>query len=71
VGRMKFKVIVDFQEINMIEINVKNPESAANAVLKLFKEGRLSPQINEVAVFDIKDELGFEPPLYVLHPNNG
>jgi hypothetical protein len=68
---MKFKVIVDFQEINMIEINVKNPESAANAVLKLFKEGRLSPQINEVAVFDIKDELGFEPPLYVLHPNNG
>jgi hypothetical protein len=68
---MKFKVIVDFQEINMIEINVKNPESAANAVLKLFKEGRLSPQINEVAVFDIKDEFGFEPPLYVLRPNNG
>jgi hypothetical protein len=65
---MKFKVIVDFQEIHMIEINVKDPESAANAVLKLFKEGRLSPQINEIAVCDIEDEFGFEPPLYVLNP---
>jgi len=65
---MKFKVLVNFQEIHMIEINVDNPESAANAVLKLFKEGRLSLQINEITVCDIEDEFGFEPPLYVLNP---
>jgi len=66
---MQFKVVVDFCEINMIEINVEDPESAANAVLKLFKEGRLKPQINEIAVFDIEDEFGFEPPIYVFQPS--
>jgi hypothetical protein len=66
---MQFKVVVDFCEINMIEINVEDPESAANAVLKLSKEGRLKPQINEIAVFDIEDEFGFEPPIYVLQPS--
>jgi|688.fasta_scaffold471631_2 hypothetical protein len=66
---MQFKVVVDFCEINMIEINVEDPESAANAVLKLFKEDRLKPQINEIAVFDIEDEFGFEPPIYVFQPS--
>jgi hypothetical protein len=63
---MKFKVIVDFQEIHMIEINVEDPESAANAVLRLFQDGRLKPNVNEIAVFDIEDEFGFDPPLHVL-----
>ena len=63
---MKFKVIVDFQEIHMIEINVEDPESAANAVLRLIQDGRLKPNVNEIAVFDIEDEFGFDPPLHVL-----
>ena len=63
---MQFKIVVDFHEINIIEVNVDNPENAANAVLKLFKEGRLKSEINEIAVFDIEDEFGFEPPLHVL-----
>ena len=63
---MKFKVIIDFQEIHMIEINVEDPKSAANAVLRLFQEGRLKPNVNEIAVFDIENEFGFEQPLYVL-----
>jgi hypothetical protein len=70
VGRMKFKLIIDFQEIHMIEINVEDPESAANAVLRLFKDGRLKPKVNEIAVFDIENEFGFDPPLHVLRPNN-
>ena len=61
-------MIVDFYETNLIEVNVQNPESAARSALKLFKEGRLKPEINEIAVFDIEDELGFEPPLFVLRP---
>jgi hypothetical protein len=65
---MQFKVIVDFTEIKMIEINVENPQSAAKAVLKLINEGKLKPQINEIAVFDIEDDLGFEPPIFVLNP---
>ncbi len=61
---MKFKVIVDFQEINMIEINVNSPEKAASAALKLFKEGRLKPEIKEISVYDIENEFNFDPPLY-------
>lgn len=52
----------------MIEINVKDSESAANAVHRLLKDGRLKPKVNEIAVFDIEDEFGFDPPLHVLHP---
>ena len=63
---MKFKVIIDFQEIHMFEINVEDPESAANAVLRLFQDGRLKPNVNEIAVFDIEDEFAFDPPLHVL-----
>jgi hypothetical protein len=65
---MQFKVIVDFAEIHMIEVNVEDPQSAANAVLKLINDGKLKPQINEIAVFDIEDDLGFEPPIFVLNP---
>jgi hypothetical protein len=65
---MKFKVVVDFYELNLIELNVNDPESAANAVLKLFKEGRLKPEINEIAVFDLLDEFEMDPPIFVLNP---
>ena len=65
---MQFKVVIDFHEINMIEVNVDNPENAANAVLKLYKEGRLKPEINEITIFEIEDEFGFDPPLHVLRP---
>jgi hypothetical protein len=67
---MKFKVIVDFHEINMIEINVNSPETAALAALKLFKEGRLKPEINEISVYDIENEFNFNPPLYSWHNTN-
>lgn len=65
---MQFKVVIDFHEINMIEVNVDNPENAANAVLKLYKEGGLKPEINEITIFEIEDEFGFDPPLHVLRP---
>jgi hypothetical protein len=63
---MEYKVTVTFHEIHIIEINVEDPESAANATLKLFQKGRLNPQVNEIAVFEIDDEFGLEPPLFVL-----
>jgi hypothetical protein len=65
---VKFKVVVDFIELNIIELNVSDAESAAQSVLKLFNEGRLKTKINEIAVFDIEDEFGFEPPIFTLKP---
>lgn len=67
--KMKFKVIIDYCESNLIEINVDDPESAAKSALKLFQSGRIKPLINEISVFDLEDELGFEPPIYVLRPS--
>ena len=65
---MHFQVIIEFAEIKMIEINVDSPQNAAKAALKLINEGKLKPQINEIAIFDIEDDLGFEPPIFVLNP---
>ncbi len=65
---MKFKVVVDFTELNIIELNVNDAEIAAQSVLKLFNDGRLKAIINEIAVFDIEDEFGFEPPIFTLKP---
>jgi hypothetical protein len=65
---MKFKVVVDFAELKIIELNVNNAESAAQSVLKLFNDGRLKPIINEIAVFDIEDEFETEPPIFTLKP---
>ena len=65
---MKFKVVVDFIELNIIELNVSDAESAAQSVLKLFNEGRLKTKINEIAVFDIEDEFETEPPIFTLKP---
>jgi hypothetical protein len=68
---MEYKVTVNFYESTVIEINVENPEDAANAALKLFKQGRLKPQINDVTVFDVGDEFGLETPLYIFKPEIG
>jgi hypothetical protein len=63
---MKFKVVVNFHKINVIEINVGDAEGAAKSVFRLFDEERLKPTINEVSVFDIEDEFSLRPPIYVL-----
>ncbi len=65
---MQFKVIVDFYEINIIEINVDDPETAARAVLKLYNEGQIKPEINKIAVCDLEDEFGLSSPIFVLEP---
>ena len=63
---MKYKVVVDFHKINVIEINVDDAEGAAKSVFRLFDEERLKPRINEVRVFEIEDEFSLRPPIYVL-----
>ena len=63
--------LIDFQEIRIIEINVRDPESAALGALKLFQEGRLKPDIYEITVFDIEEGLGIEPPLFVYNKSTG
>jgi hypothetical protein len=63
---MKYKVVVDFHKINVIEINVDDAEGAAKSVFRLFDEERLKSRINEVRVFEIEDEFSLRPPIYVL-----
>ena len=61
-----FKVIVEFKELSIIEVKGIDPAEVANQVKRLFSEGKLQPELNEISVFDGEDELGFEPPIYVL-----
>ncbi len=61
-----FRVIIDFKEFHMIGVNSDDPESTAQKIQKLYEEGKIKPEINEIAVFDPEDELSFDPPLFVL-----
>ena len=61
-----FKVIIDFKEFHMIGVNSDDPELTAQKIQKLYVEGKIKPEINEIAVFDAEDELSFDPPLFVL-----
>jgi hypothetical protein len=60
---MQYELVINFCNIHLIEVNVKDPQSAIESALKLFSQGRLRPEIRQISVFNIDDNNRPEHPI--------
>jgi hypothetical protein len=59
-----YKVILEFQPLNIIAINADDPNVAAQNIRKLFESGRAKPLIKLIKVFNEEDDIFEDQPLH-------
>jgi hypothetical protein len=62
-----YKVIVEFQQSNILAINADDPNVAAQNIRKLFDNGKAKPQIRKIHIFNEEDDIDEDQPLHTTN----
>jgi hypothetical protein len=61
-----YKIVVEFNQLNILAINADEPSVAAKNTNKLFVQGRAKAQIKSIKVYLQEDDLEFALPIHTL-----
>ncbi len=62
-----YKVIVEFQQSNILAINADDPNAAAQNIRRLFDQGKAKPQIRKIKVFNQEDDIYEDQPIKITN----
>lgn len=64
-----YKIVVEFNQLNILAINADEPSVAAKNTNKLLIQGRAKAQIKSIKVYLQEDDLEFALPIHTLKCN--
>ena len=62
-----YKVILEFNQANVLAINADDPNAAAQNIRRLFDQGKVKPQIRIIHVFKQEDDIDEDQPIYTTN----